>query len=70
MEWLSGEMAGHLAGVDSNAEVFEDTIKPFTGLIVQIDPSVLEEWALGECQNCTILKKYCYSDKVGEVCIL
>ena len=59
-------MADGLVGTDSSSDVkiLEYITEPFTDLIVQIDSSVLDQWALGECQNCTLLKEYCPLDEV------
>ena len=36
--------------------------EPLTDLIVQMNDTVLEEWAIGECGNCTLLMIYCPAD--------
>ncbi len=32
---------------------------PFVDLIVQINSTVLNEWAAGDCETCHLLKDYC-----------
>ena len=36
--------------------------EPLTDLIVQMNDTVLEEWAVGRCDNCTLLVIYCPED--------
>ncbi|TRY70130.1 hypothetical protein TCAL_13780 [Tigriopus californicus] len=60
LDKLSKMLADALAGTDGKKiKILQYITEPLTHLIVRIEEDVLDLWAQGNCQNCTLLKVYC-----------
>ncbi len=57
---MSTEIADGLAGGGSGeVDIIKIITEPFVDLIIQINGTVLDEWAVGNCHDCELQKRHC-----------